>query len=136
MAFTRDMTPSIRYADGHVERAVPEGLDGQWPTFSPDGRKLAVFRAVIDPQDMGHQWHEIHVVDLPSLEAAKLITTDTGGELTNTAFIVGWLDDQHLVVVRTVGDQSRKLYSIHIQNHEATLLYKATTEDQGFVLWP
>lgn len=129
LAFTRDLTPLILRSDGTLSRPGPDGLTGQFPSFSPDGRYLSL----VDQVSVrgGHQYQRPLAVDLTSGECLELARTEPGG----TAWAVGWLGPHRLLLVRGMA-QGRKLYALDVPERRATLLWKATLEDDGFTIWP
>ncbi|NUP98821.1 MAG: hypothetical protein HUU35_03075 [Armatimonadetes bacterium] len=79
----------------------------------------------------GHQYQRPLAVDLTSGECLELARTEPGG----TAWAAGWLGPHRLLLVRGMA-QGRKLYALDVPGRRATLLWKATLEDDGFTIWP
>jgi Tol biopolymer transport system component len=77
---SRDLSVWVMDVDGAHARAVTSFADSagraQWPTWSPDGRRLAVQVGRYDRNDHSHDRSDIWVIDLASGRATNLTPGD------------------------------------------------------------
>lgn len=136
LAFTRDFDLWLLPPNSTTARRLTNTGYLQWPTWSPDGKRLAAYasRRAGEEED-ADQWDEIHLVDLNGT-AKRLVSTSNAPEGTlSAAQIIGWLSNTELLINRNVGEAPPKVYAIDVNTGLSRLLLKLRDGDEMPTLW-
>lgn len=134
--FNRDTLPMLLAPDGQVSAATPHGFDAGQVFPSTDGQRLALARTVLDPRSPQRCWTELHVVELATGRCRLVLSTYAPAQVNGRARLLGWLNGRWLLVLRDLGEPSRKVYAVDTVTSRGELVLKGRHEDDGFSLWP
>jgi Tol biopolymer transport system component len=133
LAFVRGMNVWLKQP-GRAEEQLTHEQSVQWPTWSPDGARLAAVAHHVDLNE-NREWDEILVV-MPGQEPRVLVSTrgkDAAGD--SAADVIGWLTNSKLLILRTIGDAPPKIWAVDTESRQAELFLKLRDGDELPALW-
>lgn len=133
LAFVRGTNVWLK-RPGQGEEPLTHAESVQWPTWSPDGLRLAAVAHHV-AVDENREWDDILVL-VPG-EEPRVVVSTRGNDATgdSAADVVGWLSSTKLLVLRTIGDAPPKIWAVDTESKRAEMILKLRDDDESPALW-